>query len=57
MMLKFMRKLWESEANRSSTLSIPRPIANMWRDEGYTHVEMQFDGEKLIIMPEITKVA
>ena len=51
MFLKFMRKLYRSEANRAALLSIPRPISQAWSDANYDTLEMVFDGNKLIITP------
>jgi|APFre7841882654_1041346.scaffolds.fasta_scaffold311802_2 hypothetical protein len=47
--LRFRRKLCESEGNKSSLMSIPRLIANMWKD--YDEIEFIFDGERLIGVP------
>ena len=46
-----MRKLYRSEANKASLISIPRPIATAWSDANYDSLEILFDGNKLIITP------
>ncbi len=52
MELRFLRKLVESNGNKASLMAIPRPIAQAWATCGYNSLEMSFDGDKLVIIPQ-----
>lgn len=54
MNLRFMRKLGRSEGNRGSQLTIPRPVAQTWAENGVRDIEMVFSDEGLLIRPVVT---
>jgi virulence-associated protein VagC len=49
MKLNFKRRLSRSAENRAATITIPRSVAQAWKE--YDSVDITFDGRCLVIVP------
>ncbi len=49
MNLTFKRRLTKSVDNKAALISIPRPVANAWKE--FDRIEFTFDGECLTVKP------
>ena len=49
MNLIFRRKLSKSAENKAAQITIPRCIAEVW--EGFSSIDMIFDGSGLVVVP------
>ena len=47
--MNFKRRLSRSAENRAATITIPRSVAQAWKE--YDSVDITFDGRCLIVVP------
>jgi len=53
MILEFRRRFGKHHETKPDTVSIPEPIARAWRSAGVQNVQMVWDGDRLIVTPEV----
>ena len=51
--LKFKRRFSQSVGNKAAVVTVPRAIAQLWKDCSF--VDVLFDGKSLLIIPSRDK--
>jgi len=53
MFLEFRRKFGKQYDTTPTMISVPKPVAAAWRSAGVENVHMVWDGDRLIVTPEV----
>jgi len=53
MFLEFRRKFGKQHDTTPTMISVPKPVAAAWRSAGVETVHMVWDGDRLIVTPEV----